>query len=623
MSDDTIDASENKVVASNHLSGDDSWSRLRESRDPKAFSEAWLEIQSRQIGEAALCGVVVLGVPDQGPFEPTAVWPAGSLGSPVLAEAIESAINKRLAVTKNSKRISSGRTPDSHVIACPLLVDGQICGAVAFEVDHLPEAELNAIREQIEWGAGWLEVSIHRNQYTSSDRLVTVLNLIATSLHHDRFQESATAVVTELAGLLGCERVSIGFLKRKHSQLKALSHSASFGKKGNLIRAIEATMDEAIDQHATVVFPPPAEGALQVTRAHEELAKLPDDGSVCTIPLTEGERLLGAMVLERPAGEPFDARTIRLCEHTASLLGPLLDVKRKDDRWLIAKAMDSGGRLLKNIFGPRHVGLKLGVIIAALVIAFFVYTEGEYRVTADARLEGTVQRAIAVPIAGYVVDANVRAGDIVKAGDILFSLDDRDLRLERLKWQSQKLQGNREYNEAVAKHDRARARILKAQIEQADAEIALLDEQLERTRVTAPFDSFVVSGDLSQALGSPVERGDILFELAPLDSYRVILEVDERDIDDIQTGQAGQLALTSAPEDSMPITVEKITPLSTAAEGQNFFRVEARLEGEIAPILRPGMEGVGKINISQQKLAWIWSRKIIHWMRMFFWSWWP
>jgi multidrug efflux pump subunit AcrA (membrane-fusion protein) len=160
-------------------------------------------------------------------------------------------------------------------------------------------------------------------------------------------------------------------------------------------------------------------------------------------------------------------------------------------------------------------------------------------------------------------------------------------------------------------------------MDQADAEIALLDEEISRTRVTAPFDSFVVSGDLSQALGSPVERGDTMFELAPLDSYRVILEVDERDIDDVAVSQDGQLALTSDPDNSLPISIEKITPLSTALEGRNYFRVEARLDGEVPPLLRPGMEGVGKIQVDQRKLLWIWTHKILHWMQMFFWSWWP
>ena len=624
MTDDhQTETTNNNTAVSSISSAAESWSRLKESYDPKTFTAAWLEIQSQLIGAEAHCGVVVYGIPDQGPFEPTAVWPVGSHGSPVLVEAIESAINKRLAVVKNSKRMSSERSPNSYVIACPLLVDSQICGAVGFEVAHVNESRLLQIKEQLEWGAGWLEVNVHRNKYTSSDRLVTVLNLIATSLHYDRFQASATAVATELAGMLGCERVSIGFLQGKHSQVRALSHSASFGKKGNLIRSIEAAMDEAIDQHATVVFPVSAEGAFQVTRMHEELTKHQSGGSVCTIPLTEGERLLGAIVFERPADEPFDERTIRLCEHAASLLGPLLDVKRKDDRWLMVKAVDSGRALLNKLLGPRHAGLKLGTYSAVLLLLFFMFAEGDYRVTADARLEGTIQRVVAAPVAGYVVEANVRAGDIVKAGDILFSLDDRDLRLERLKWTSQKLQSSREYSEAVAEHNRAKARILSAQIEQAEAEIALLDEELERTRVTAPFDSFVVSGDLSQSIGSPVERGDVMFELAPLNSYRVILKVDERDIDDVTVNQIGQLALTSAPEEVLPITVEKITPISTAEEGQNYFRVEALMEGDIPPMLRPGMEGVGKINIEQRKLIWIWTHKITHWIRMFFWSWWP
>ena len=150
-----------------------------------------------------------------------------------------------------------------------------------------------------------------------------------------------------------------------------------------------------------------------------------------------------------------------------------------------------------------------------------------------------------------------------------------------------------------------------------------IEEQLERINVTAPFDSFVVSGDLSQSLGAPVERGDILFEVAPLAAYRVILEVDERDIGEVAVGQTGQLALTGMPGDALPVEVEKITPVSTAEEGRNFFRVEAHLLDETAPTLRPGMQGVGKIYVDQHKLIWIWTHKITQWWRMFLWSWWP
>ena len=40
-------------------------------------------------------------------------------------------------------------------------------------------------------------------------------------------------------------------------------------------------------------------------------------------------------------------------------------------------------------------------------------------------------------------------------------------------------------------------------------------------------------------LGSPVEKGKVLFEIAPLDAYRLIVHVDERDIRYVAAGQSG------------------------------------------------------------------------------------
>jgi len=598
------------------------WARLKSARDPKVFVAAWLEIQCRIIG-SVVQGVVVLRTPDRGTFAPLAVWPEGASGSPGLSAAIETAIAQRRSLVQLGKESHPGREGRRDVVACPVLLDDKMYGAVAVEVEHCSAPELRVIMSQLEWGGVWIEALLRRNKFTPTAGLVAVLETVATSLHHDRFQAAATAVVTELAGSLGCERVSIGFLKGKHTQVRALSHSASFSKKANLIRAIEAAMDEAVDQQATIVYPAPEDGPIQVTRAHAGLQQDHGGGPICTIPFAEEDRILGALTLEQPPGEPLDTRTVKLCEHAASLLGPVLEGKRKNDRWLYQKAIDSMRGQVHKLIGPRHVATKLSVFAALSLLVFFALADGDYRVTADAALEGTVQRVVASPMAGYVAQANVRAGDIVKAGDVLFSLDERDLRLERLKWVSQRSQRRREYSEALAGHDRAKVRILGAQIEQAEAQIALLDEQLERLHVVAPFDGFVVSGDLSQSLGAPVERGDVLFEVAPLNAYRVILEVDEREIGSVSEGQTGQLALSGMPGETFPIVIEKITPVSTAKEGRNYFEVEARLMGDASAKLRPGMEGVGKINIEPRKLIWIWTHKIIHWMRMFFWSWWP
>jgi len=594
------------------------WGRLAHATDATSFAAHWLDIQCRAF-DRVVRGAVVLRSSEAATFAPVAVWPEGIQGHPKLAAVIESALTQRRVAVHGVKR---ARREDPVFIGHPVIVDDQLYGAVALEVEGRNEAALRELVQRLGWGIGWLEALARRKTFTSKARLVTVLELIATSLNHDRFQAAATAVATELATMLACERVSIGFLKGRHIYLKALSHSAAFGKKTNLIRALEGAMDEAADQLATVIYPARKDGPFQVTRAHAELAREHGAAAVCTIPLTAGGAVLGALVLERPSGEEFDARTVELCEHAALLVGPVLDVKRREDRWLAEKAADSMATYARQLVGPRHVALKLWTCAFVLVVLFLAIVEGDYQVTADAALEGTVQRAVAAALPGYIAEAGARAGDVVRKGDLLAALDDRDLRLERLKWVSQRSQRSSEYREALAGHNRARARVLGAQLEQAEAQIALIDEQLARTRILAPFDAIVVKGDLSQSLGAPVERGNVLFELAPLDAYRVIMKVDERDITEIAVGQGGNLALSSMPHDPLPLEVEKITPVSVVEEGRNFFRVEARVKGGIDK-LRPGMEGVGKIQVERRKLGWIWTHKIVHWLRMWVWSWWP
>ena len=193
------------------------------------------------------------------------------------------------------------------------------------------------------------------------------------------------------------------------------------------------------------------------------------------------------------------------------------------------------------------------------------------------------------------------------------------MRLERNRWQSQQEQSLRQYYDALGSGKAPQTQVFTAQIAQARAQVALLDAQIGRTTITAPFEGVIVTGDLSQALGSPVERGQVLFELAPLDAYRVVLEVDERYIADVAERQHGKLVLSGFANDSLPFAVKRLTPVSTTAEGRNFFRVEAELD-RVPERLRPGMEGVGKIEVDKRRLVWIWTHEIIDWLRLKIWT---
>ena len=204
---------------------------------------------------------------------------------------------------------------------------------------------------------------------------------------------------------------------------------------------------------------------------------------------------------------------------------------------------------------------------------------------------------------------------------MLARLDDRALKVERTRWVSEREQRLKEYQRALAENDRARVQVLRAEIEQSQARIDLIEEQLGRIEIRAPFDGIVVRGDLSQMLGAPVQRGDLLFEIAPLDDYRILLRVDERDINEVKVGQTGTLILSSLPFLSLTFNVTKLTPISVPEEGRNNFRVEAQLFDK-SPAIRPGMQGYGKVSIGQRKLVYIGTVRLVQWARMTWWRWW-
>ena len=610
------------------------WKQLRDAETNEAFCAAWLALQCRLIGVVSH-GVVVLGEADKGPYVPAAYWPPGQGSTPGLAAIAEKAMAERRGVIGDGGGggdvVVTGedvRRARINHLAYPFVIDDHLHGVVAITVGDLPKQRVQSVARQLQWGAAWIEAMFRRQKATGEEalsyRVSTALDLIATALEEKKFQAAASAVATDLATRLGCDRVSIGVARRHYTAVVAQSHAAQFGKRMNLTRAINRAMDEACDQEASVLYPAGAEEESYVARAHAELADLGDGGVILTTPLFAGEDSFGAITFECAPSSPFDHDMVELCESVAAVLGPILHGKRQNDRHIVLKLFESLTGQLHRLFGPRHLGLKLTALGLTALATFLAVAEGDYRITAPITLEGEIQRAVVTPFDGYVATAFVRAGDVVAEGQILAELDDTELSLEHLRWSTERQQRLMEYDQALASHERADVNVIRAKIEQAAAQIALLNEHLSRAKLTAPFAGIVVSGDLSQSIGAPVQRGELLFEIAPLDAYRVILDVDEREIADVAVGQSGALVVSSAPDDIMPFRIERITPVSEARGGRNYFRVEARLTGDIDYArLRPGMEGVGKITVDRRRLFWIGTYKIVNWARLWLWKWIP
>lgn len=598
------------------------WARFSSARDAAEFCASWLAVLCAQI-ERVSGALLLLGPGEKGAYTAAAVWPDPTRNMQYLGPAAERALKERRGVVVVPEGESAaGREQSAHV-GYPIEVSGALRGAVVLDLAPGPAPALQRALRQLHWASAWLVDQFRQQDMQARDvrlaRLALATDMVATALQERRFAASALAVANELAGRLQCERVSIGIESSGSIEVQAISHSARFDRKTNLVRLIGEAMDEVLDLDVAIVHPA-RDGDELGAIAHAELAREFHDVAVISVPLVEDGHASGVLTLERSRGEPFDAEALELCKTVGMLLGPILALKQENERGPLRRLSEAIGAGARALFGPRHPGVKLIAATAAALALFLGFATGVYRVTAKTVIEGEVQRAEVAPFDGYVAQSFVRAGDTVKKGQVLCRLDEKDLKLEQTQLASERDQLLRKHRQALAEQDRAAMAVIATQINQAEARLSLVDDKLERASLVAPFDGVIVSGDLSQLLGTPVQQGKVLFEVAPLDAYRVILEVDERDIDQVKVGEQGELALSGMPSHPLHFAVKRITPVSTAEQGRNFFRVEAQLKDPSAR-LRPGMEGVGKIAAGRHKLIWIWTHSLVNWARLWAWKW--
>jgi RND family efflux transporter MFP subunit len=584
----------------------------------KKVLQTWLFHQCRMLS-GSIHAVLLTGPPDEGPYNRALYWPDKQRDHSVLSRAAQEALRNKQAVIETGKNKVEKTGEPLDVLACPLFLNDRLFGVVAIEITSRSQPMQQATVKQVQVGAKWLETMIHLHGSTAKEQLVNLVDLVAAGLEHEQFRVAATEVTNELAERFSCQRVSLGFLRYNRVRVEALSHSSRIDQHSNMVRAIRDAMSESLDQGATVVYPVVSDDTVLVTRFHALLAKAQQGAAICTLPLIKNGKALGALLLERAADKPFTAETVEQCEQIGLLLGPVLETRRRDERPLPSKILESLRCWCAKLFGQRHLPLKVGVALSAVLLIWLSLASATFRISSDSVLEAEICRSVVAPQQGYIATAHVRAGDLVREGDVLATLDDQELRLEQRKWQSQLAQLLKEYRKALAGYDRAEVAILNAKRAQAAAQLRLVEHQLARVTLVAPFSGLIVKGDLSQALGSPVTRGEVLFEVAPTDEYRVVLKVDDRDIGLVSLEQRGQLKLSGIPDKSIAITIDQLMPVSANEGGHNYFRVEAVMDNH-SDLMRPGMQGISKIEIGRKKLLWIWTRPLVDWLRLFVWN---
>ncbi|MFB3891006.1 MAG: HlyD family efflux transporter periplasmic adaptor subunit [Phycisphaerae bacterium] len=537
-----------------------------------------------------------------------------------------------------------GAPADKFLVLLPLKAGQGIRGFAVFLVHTTDGEVLQASRQRLELTLSLLalyemRLTLQHRQF-DLQRLRAAMEVLAAVNEPERFTGVGMALVNELCARWQCDRVGLGFLKGRYVHLKALSHTEKFSRKMRLVQLVEAAMEECLDQDVEVVFPA-EEGATCVSRAAGELSRAMGPACVLSLPLRRGGEVIGALTLERPPDKPFGVDEIEAVRLTCDLCTARLANLHEHDRWFGARAAGATRKALATFVGPKHAWLKVGAIAVFGAILFLVFARGDYQAEGPCVIEATSKQIIPMPYDGYLKEVNrdvidnntkVEANKTVLA--TLKTEDyEKDLAEAEARFKSYDIQARAALSQATAgdKAKLAEYQVATAQAQAVRANINRLKDEIRRATITSPIDGVVVNmnnHDLTKQINAPFKQGDMLFEVCPLEAIRAEISVPEDEIADVQAkinrGEevTGELATAARPDVRFRFTVERINPMAELVNQKNVFRVRVAfdpkdLSGDYRPML--GSEGVARIDIDKRNYGWLWTRRLVNWVRMKLW----
>lgn len=531
------------------------------------------------------------------------------------------ALSSNTVVLKSLSRTDEKSTKAYVLVVPQALVDIDKSVAVFLIASNNKKA-LDECSQRLQLSMGILSYSqrspAQRSWQQNCIRLRKSLETLSAVNQQKKFVGAAMAFCNEVAAKWQCERASLGFLKGRYVKLKAMSHTEDFSRKMKVVQDIESAMEESLDQDTEILSPATKESAY-ISRAADALSNRYGPLTVLSLPLRLDGKALAVLTVERPAEKAFSPAEIEALRLTCELCTARLHDLYEYDRWFGVAVAARTRRIAAAVVGPTHTWIKLTAVLFCAAVVFLIFGKGQYRAEAPFVLEATIQQVIPAPFDGYIETVNVEVGDEVEAGTtILGTLDTAELNLNLATARADKAGYLKEVAAYRDAGDIAQSQISRAKADRMDAQIKLLEYQINQAKLVSPISGVVVKGDLKREIWAPVKVGDVLFEVCPLESLRSQLLVPEDRIYDIKIGQEGFLATASYPGQRIKFTVERISPIAEVVNQRNIFKVRVTLH-ETYDWMRPGMEGVAKVSIGERKYTWIWSRKIVNWVRMKLW----
>lgn len=493
--------------------------------------------------------------------------------------------------------------------------------------------------------AGHHSRSALRRSVNAAFAMELATKLIASVNTATNFKGACIQLCNDLAKTYSVDRVALGWVTDDVVKVRAISDVEHFDHRTAMVQKIASAMDECLDQEQPVLFPPPPDTGdggdpllgHAIVHAHRELAAGNSKLQVCSLPLRDGggtdgsaaldDGIVGVVTIESTT-TPLDLHAIELLQAAMDLIGPMLKVRRSDDRALPARAVQSAKHAAAWVVGTRHTVWKVVALAVTGLLIFVCLYQTTYRPSAEATLEPRTRRMVSMPFDGVVktVPAGIEPGAVVRENDTLVNLDMSELTLALKDAEGKVAQARTQAAAARTARppEQGKAAQAEQQEERAEREADVYRYRIGKSHIVAPISGTIIAGEMKDRIGSTMKTGDLMFQIAPLDDIIVTVKVDERDIALVKAAfergeGTGEVAAKAKPDDPVPFTIERIVPLSMAVEGKNIFEVRCKLQGT-PDWFRPGVEGIAKFDTERHPLIWIGTRRILDQIRL--WLWW-
>jgi HlyD family secretion protein len=243
-----------------------------------------------------------------------------------------------------------------------------------------------------------------------------------------------------------------------------------------------------------------------------------------------------------------------------------------------------------------------------------------FAVNAAGEIGPAEQVSVRPEVNGRIAELRVDIGDVAKRGDSLFTLDDRDLQIEkesqekeieRARLQLQQAERNylrsRELFESklisleLYEETRTQFELSKNALEQAEKSLELVSDRLRKTRILAPFDCTILTRPVSvgQAVSGSggFNSGTEVLTIADLHHMVINAHINQADVTRLQAGQEVEVEVEAVAGLKVIGTVERIAPQATIKNNIKGFAARILLS-VVDKRVRPGMTANIKIPVA-------------------------